>query len=459
MSTQTITIKADIPQEGFAKLKEISADIKDALKDLIQPIKDIRDSLAPVIKPQVDTSGLETASTVAEGIAATLGIVAATLAAFPEPSGATFVAAAIAGIAAAVAALASWMLSLDWGAIGEWFGGLWDGMENGSLSAQDHTVSVWNDIQESLQTVWDTVGQPILNAWNEAVEALGKVWDSLWTNCLNPIVSNIMNVMSALWENTLRPMFEKIGNSIGKVSELVLLLWNKSLAPVLDFFVNLFGPYIAAVVNNTGNIFGTVFKAIGGVINGFLDAFNGVLDFLCGIFTGDWKRALSGLVNIFIGFGNMIISIFEGVVNRSIDLVNGLVSLVWGAIKGIVNSILGAVEWIAKWIGFDLNIKITAAAPQITKLSVTRIPLASFAQGGFPDTGQMFLAREAGPELVGTIGSRTAVVNNDQIVQSVSAGVYDAVRSAMSGFMRRGSMFDISTDAEIWHMLPSMQAA
>ena len=46
--------------------------------------------------------------------------------------------------------------------------------------------------------------------------------------------------------------------------------------------------------------------------------------------------------------------------------------------------------------------------------------------------GQMFIAREAGPELVGTIGGRTAVANNDQIVQSVAAGVYDAVVAAMS---------------------------
>ncbi len=45
--------------------------------------------------------------------------------------------------------------------------------------------------------------------------------------------------------------------------------------------------------------------------------------------------------------------------------------------------------------------------------------------------GQMFIAREAGPELVGTLGGHTAVMNNDQIVSSVSDGVYRAVRSAM----------------------------
>lgn len=58
-------------------------------------------------------------------------------------------------------------------------------------------------------------------------------------------------------------------------------------------------------------------------------------------------------------------------------------------------------------------------------------PITAYASGGTPATGQMFIAREAGPELVGRIGSGTAVMNNNQIVASVSAGVYQAVLAAM----------------------------
>ena len=59
--------------------------------------------------------------------------------------------------------------------------------------------------------------------------------------------------------------------------------------------------------------------------------------------------------------------------------------------------------------------------------------LQGFAVGGFPDEGQLFMARENGvPEMVGTIGGRAAVANNDQIVQGISNGVYNAVVSAMS---------------------------
>ena len=61
-------------------------------------------------------------------------------------------------------------------------------------------------------------------------------------------------------------------------------------------------------------------------------------------------------------------------------------------------------------------------------------PIEAFAGGGFPDAGQLFVARESGPELVGRMGGGTAVMNNNQIVASVSAGVYQAVAAAMSQF-------------------------
>ena len=58
-------------------------------------------------------------------------------------------------------------------------------------------------------------------------------------------------------------------------------------------------------------------------------------------------------------------------------------------------------------------------------------PITAAASGGSFSTGQMFVAREAGPELVGRIGNHTAVMNNNQIVSSVAAGVADAVASVL----------------------------
>ena len=55
----------------------------------------------------------------------------------------------------------------------------------------------------------------------------------------------------------------------------------------------------------------------------------------------------------------------------------------------------------------------------------------AYAEGGLPDVGELFVAREAGPELVGNIGNRAAVANNDQIVEGIKQGTYEAVSMAM----------------------------
>lgn len=71
---------------------------------------------------------------------------------------------------------------------------------------------------------------------------------------------------------------------------------------------------------------------------------------------------------------------------------------------------------------------ISSAKGQIDSLKVS-----AYASGGMPQTGEMFIARESGPEYVGRLGTRNVVANNDQIVSSVSQGVYSAVSEALGG--------------------------
>lgn len=53
--------------------------------------------------------------------------------------------------------------------------------------------------------------------------------------------------------------------------------------------------------------------------------------------------------------------------------------------------------------------------------SIPRI--GAYAEGGFPSVGEMFIARESGPEMIGTMGGHSAVANNDQIVEGIASGV------------------------------------
>lgn len=82
---------------------------------------------------------------------------------------------------------------------------------------------------------------------------------------------------------------------------------------------------------------------------------------------------------------------------------------------------------------WDYNSWGASVAQKLGLPGIPRMNVQWYAKGGFPDLGELFVARESGPEMVGRMGSKTAVVNNEQIVAGIEAGVYNAVRAAMSG--------------------------
>ena len=83
-----------------------------------------------------------------------------------------------------------------------------------------------------------------------------------------------------------------------------------------------------------------------------------------------------------------------------------------------------------------------------------------FADGGYPTSGQVFIARENGlPEMVGSIGGRTAVANNDQIVEAVSIGVYNAVVDAMSRTSNKQPQSIIIGGREVFRVVQEESAA
>ena len=108
------------------------------------------------------------------------------------------------------------------------------------------------------------------------------------------------------------------------------------------------------------------------------------------------------------------------------------------AVGQTVGSILGAAGSIVSWIFGKKDGGVFANGHWQ--------PIQAYANGGVPGGGQLFMAREAGPELVGKIGRHTAVMNNNQIVDSVKAGVYEAVSAAMSNGGMGSVQIDLHTD-------------
>lgn len=163
-----------------------------------------------------------------------------------------------------------------------------------------------------------------------------------------------------------------------------------------------------------------------GFLDAASDAWEGVKEVFGKVgsfFKETFEDAWQGIVDVFSVAGEIFVDIKDGILSGFKEVVNGIIGGLNSAIAVPFDGINTALRTIK-------NINILGLTPfsGLRTISVPSIPY--LADGGMVNAGQMFVAREAGPELVGTIGNKTAVVNNDQIVESVSQGVYKAVVAA-----------------------------
>lgn len=123
----------------------------------------------------------------------------------------------------------------------------------------------------------------------------------------------------------------------------------------------------------------------------------GMTDFTT-VFPIGWSNMWRGMTNIAIVQWNSVLTVMEKGMNNAVRAVNNVIREI------------NSTSWIT---GISLG--------YISQVKVDRIQY--MADGGFVDEGQLFIARESGAEMVGAMGRRTAVANNDQIVEGISAGV------------------------------------
>lgn len=107
----------------------------------------------------------------------------------------------------------------------------------------------------------------------------------------------------------------------------------------------------------------------------------------------------------------------------------------------VSESVKSGINGILKWVEESVNdaidvinkaIVMINKAPGVEVPKVQHVTISMMADGGYVGAGQLFIAREAGAEMVGSMNGHTAVANNDQIVEGISQGVYSAVVAAMS---------------------------
>lgn len=238
----------------------------------------------------------------------------------------------------------------------------------------DFIGGVFNDIGTILSNWWNSEGggSELFRNICEAFTAVGTTLMNVFNKWIKPAWNFIVGVFNSAWTGCLKPIFESLVKFFGKVWNLITILFKNYLLPLVNWIVSVLGPYITSTFNAVKGVFETVFGVIGSVISGALDALGGLIDFLTGVFTGDWKKAWKGIRDYFGGIWKAIKGIAEGSINLIIDGINLLWTAVYNVVKGIVDDIGG----IASSIGLIFGQKWGWKAPDQPPL-IPHVKLAS----------------------------------------------------------------------------------
>lgn len=240
--------------------------------------------------------------------------------------------------------------------------------------------TVFSDIGTFLSEWWESDGSSVFSNICDMFTNIGTTLMNVYNEWIKPAWDAIVDIFQSAWDNCLKPIFKKAVSFFGKLGDCISAIWNNFLSPIVNFLVKTFGPVFTNIFKAIGGVFNTVFTVIGDVVGGILDALGGLLDFITGIFTGDWKKAWNGIKDFFKGIWDGIWGIIKGVINLIIDGINMLWTGIYNAVSAIVNAVGGIAGAIGDVFGQDWNFSMPEKVPLIPKLATGTVVPASHGE-------------------------------------------------------------------------------
>ena len=241
---------------------------------------------------------------------------------------------------------------------------------------------VLTEIQQKLDAFWNEHGKVLFDKLRESIQTLGETIRNFWDTIIAPILENLVEKLGVLWDEHLSPFLDRLLELLAELFGDLNDLWNEALAPFLNFLIDTFGPLISTAVNGILDI---VIQAIGDiidVISSVLTILKGVIEFITGVFTGDWEKAWTGIKDIFQGLWELIGNAVKAPINVIIGMVNLLLKAICGGINLVVRAInsisIDIPDWIplvgGKHIGFNLSEVTAPEIPTLAKGGVLTSP-------------------------------------------------------------------------------------
>lgn len=200
----------------------------------------------------------------------------------------------------------------------------------------ESTGELVTEIFDTLNAVYDEHIGPMLQTFRDGLTEIGNKALELYETYIVPALEGMSGRFCEFKEQYLSPLIEKFGEFAGKVADAVTAVWQNVLQPLMENLMTVWAPVIADTLEAVWGFFMDMGEVIALVIDGVLTVLGGLLDFITGVFTGDWQLAWSGIRDFFSGIGDAMQAIAE----KSFQAV-------WNTIKNVLQVI--STYFKGKW--------------------------------------------------------------------------------------------------------------
>lgn len=314
------------------------------------------------------------------------------------------------------------------------------GLLNGIASVINWIVDKFNELVQwikdllgihSPSTVFEDIGINIIMGLFNGISSIIQTVLDLFVKLVNSILSNFDGLNNFI-KTYVIPAVQSIGDIWNNI-------WKNYLQPFINWISSTFSPLFKSSMSVITSVTNTVKSTISSVWNGIKSIFNGILNFVTGTFTGNWKKAWNGVKSAFKGIWDT----FYGIVKAPINLVIGAINAMISGIEKGINYVIGAINKLS----FDVPDWVPGIGGQtwgfsIGKVKFGRIPKLEEGGIAYGDT----LVNVA--EYVGARANPEVIAPLDKLNGMIYDGISELMKNNTNNQFNPND-YDIVTEVEL----------
>lgn len=212
-------------------------------------------------------------------------------------------------------------------------------------------LTVVQNLSDAISRLYDEHVKPFFDSIADGLSIIFGNLITGYNTYILPVLQGLAEQIKGLLEVPLGDAILKIETLLGKLIDSLKLLWESVLVPLINWTIANLLPVVAKIIDVVGTTAIKILESLIKIIGDVADTLSGIIDFLVGVFTGDWGLAWQGIKEIADGAWSFIKdvvssawAIIKTVTKGALNIIKTVISTAWNAIKTATSTVWNAIK-------------------------------------------------------------------------------------------------------------------